>query len=104
MSDDYFLEPIGMLDYICPDEWGPHAPGTRRRAMPKKSDSPRQFWLVCRDPSTVSHHEPVHAIFSASAARARAAALSKETGHRFYVLAAVASCEPTAPPVAWSEL
>lgn len=70
----------------------------------RKKDGPRTFYIVCRDPATVAYHEPKNAISTQDGARARAASLAKETGHRFYVLKAIASCEPSAPPVEWTSL
>lgn len=63
-----------------------------------------KFWIVARDPENVSYHNPTNAIYTLEGAKAHAAKLCKENGHRFFVMEAVAVVEQSAPPVKWVDL
>lgn len=64
----------------------------------------KKFWVVTRDPSEVSYHNPVNADFTKEAARKKAEGLVKKTGHKFYILEAMEVGQPSTPPVEWQEI
>jgi hypothetical protein len=60
-----------------------------------------KFWIVTRNPAEVNYNNPTNAYYSKEDAKKNAEALCKKTGHQFFILEAIESCQTSTPPVEW---